>query len=292
MKKWFTLVESLIVLIIISVITTVIFNMRFIWNDNRNIWQEVTNTIFKETQLLLKDFNRNKIYITWGNKYEIAYFLVNSNTSGSYLSISNQYIFPDTEKTNNFLQHIEETKLIENNSYKARNAIKWADELFFKIIIKSHKTSQLLVSKNWIVEEGNTINELEVSPNNYKIPTDNDIEVEGNFTNAQECQKILDNCEKNKRSEFIISCLNIKDFYKKNCPNILDFNTSKYSTTQWSTSDINIIVCAGDNPRKINQPIWKITISTAWKNASLEWCNNETIDNWIDCWKNICIKIP
>jgi len=280
MKKWFTLIESLVVLVIISVVSTAVFNMRNIWKDNRNIWQEVVNTVYKEMQLLMKDFNRNKIYTTWGNKYEITYFQIKFNDTWNFLSISNQYIYPDKE-WKGFLQHIETTELIENWKYKARNAIKWANELYFKVIKEWYDDNFALISKNWIIESGDIVKELEVHSESYSIPTN--IE-----ENESECQNILDQCEQNTRSELIISCLNATNFYRKNCPNILDFNTTKYASVQWFANNFNIVICAWEKENDINEPIWKITINIASKNVSLERCNNNEFEKWIDCWKNIC----
>lgn len=36
------------------------------------------------------------------------------------------------------------------------------------------------------------------------------------------------------------------------------------------------------------RPIGKITINSVAKTVSLEWCNNDRIKNWINCWGNIC----
>ena len=281
MKKWFTLIESLIVLVIISIVTSLMFNMRYLWADNRNIWKEVVNTVYKEMQLLLKDLNRNRIYISWDNKYEIAYFQIKFNPeSKNSLSINNIYISTDTENSG-FLQHIETTELIKDWKYKARNAIKWANDLFFKIINSWYNDDNALISKNWIIETGDIVKELKENSWNYKIPTD--IE-----ENEQECQTILYECEENLRSELIVTCLTATNFYRKNCSNILDFNTTKYATTQWITNNYSFVVCGWEKSNQIDQPIWKLTVNIATKNVSLEWCNNNRVNNWIDCWTNIC----
>lgn len=281
MKKWFTLVESLIVLVIISIVFTVVFNMRDIWKDNRNIWQEVVNTVYKEMQLLLRDLNRNKIYITWDKQYEIAYFIMQFNDTWKSLSISNQYIYPDPDTT--YLQSVETTKLIEKWEYKARNAIKWADELYFKIVKQWFTEDMALLSKNWIIETGDIIYYLKNHAEDYIIP-------QGIPEDEDECYNILHGCENNWRTELVISCLNATNFYRKNCPNILDFNTTTYASLNWITSDFSIVICEWENNKEQNKPVWKITINVASKNATLERCNNDKVANWIDCWEDICKK--
>lgn len=276
--------ETLIVIIIIAVITKVMFNMRLIWTNNLDIRQEAVNTMYKETQLSLNDFNRNKIYISWDANYENVYFQLNFNDSGNIFSIENIYITSATDPINNkikFIRHTEKTSLITWWKYHARNAIGWIEDYSFKVIKSWFDYNTALISKNWILESGTIITELSTNSNKYEIP--NNIAEDSN-----ECTEILSQCENNHRSELILTCLNKLKFYQKNCANILDFNTTTYLSTQWYTENIYLTFCAWLK-NETDQPVWKMTINIAWKSATLDRCNNDRYHNWIDCW-TICNK--
>ena len=75
--KWFTLLESLVVIGIIGVISTALYNMRNVGNDYRDYRQEAVNVIYKDIAESLKDFQRNKIWKDpqW-NEHEIDTFEV------------------------------------------------------------------------------------------------------------------------------------------------------------------------------------------------------------------------
>ena len=84
MKKfrWFTLLESLAVIGMIWIISAALYNMRNIWKDYTDYQKEAVNTIHKEIEHSLKEFQRAKVWTDkdW-NVHEISSFQIKLTNS-------------------------------------------------------------------------------------------------------------------------------------------------------------------------------------------------------------------
>ena len=216
MKKfrWFTLLESLAVIGMIWIISAALYNMRNIWKDYTDYQKEAVNTIHKEIEHSLKEFQRAKVWTDkdW-NVHEISSFqikLTNSiwNRTGNYLQIWNTYLYCiDNNGTtvpcfndNNanpdafWTWYFESNILINNKEYTAPKKIKEIDKLKF-LIKTENSVSSINILPNWDIKEWDYINNYATTMSNLTNYSPTDIPVMWNSNNVENnCNAIFSWC--------------------------------------------------------------------------------------------------
>ena len=150
--KWFTLLESLTVIVIIWIISTALYNMRNIWKDNTDLDKEAVNVIYKEINQSLKDFQRNKIWVDADNfEHEISVFQIISDWND--LEIWNAYVYCQTnahnttdcyndsyelnENVDSWTWYYDSKTLVNNHMYTASKHLRNIDQRKFYIWINN-----------------------------------------------------------------------------------------------------------------------------------------------------------
>ena len=162
--KWFTLLETLLVIAIIGIVSVSLINFRKnVWQDHTDIAREAINIIYKEMNQYIKDFQRNKVREDdFGFTHEISYlyfeFGASWTTTGNNLSLGNLYIYESWWIT---LWHTEEMTLISGQAYSAFQVLKWTDKYNFFLVIENNNEilSPLFISNNWQILHWTWIND-------------------------------------------------------------------------------------------------------------------------------------
>lgn len=305
--KWFTLIESLMVIAIIWIISTALYNMRNIGNDTRDLRKEAVNIMYKEMTQYIKDFQRNKIWIDdAGNEREIDIFQIrfiddNSNNTWKNLTMGNLYI---KEEDSWFTWHFESITVISWEKYNANQKIKWIDNYVFKIQ-QQNENWIIYFDKDWWKWTWDPIillNETHTASNEIERPDapTNEQLVNTCITQRNTC---INKCSRWRRT--LSRCLNRclywdfltpKPYKTRNCDQVIqsssqygtvtsteEFELGGDTTDETTNPTIKFIICAWKSNEEI-QPVWRITINVVSASTSLERCNNDKTTNGIDCW--------
>ncbi len=209
--KWFTLLESLTVIVIIWIISTALYNMRNIWKDNTDLDKEAVNVIYKEINQSLKDFQRNKIWVDADNfEHEISVFQIISDWND--LEIWNAYVYCQTdthnttdcyndsyklnENVDSWTWYYDSKTLVNNHMYTASKHLRNIDQRKFYIWINDVSFTKYweIISWQYITNFVNWIDNLI----NYS-PTYNGSPI--TTSNKEICQWIMDECTRIVSSE-------------------------------------------------------------------------------------------
>lgn len=211
--KWFTLLESLTVIVIIWIISTALYNMRNIWKNSIDLDKEAVNVIYKEINQSLKDFQRNKIWIdSDGVKHEISTFQIMSDWKD--LEIWNTYVYCQTNNSNTidcyndshelntgvskWSGYYDSKALIKSNIYIASKHLKNIDTHKFYIWwIDKWTFNDVSFTKYWEIISWEYINSFIDLIHNLVSSSSNEIPNPINEGSRDVCQWIMNNCSNN-----------------------------------------------------------------------------------------------
>lgn len=259
--KSFTLLETILVIVIIGIVSASLVNFRRNIQANQDISREALTVFYKEMNSSIKDFQRNRIredadWIT----HEVSYLYFNfNNTDTADIKIWNDLVIWNIfiYTWNNELRwHFDWTPLILDQKYSAFQSLKWAEDYSFYTRNQSNwEITSILVANNWKIFEGHL----------SKVINDSTIRLDESWETLNLWQRI-ENPLQRLTFDFIFNN-NLKQSFEE----IQDTNNHTYK----------FLICWwywNSNP----QPIWIISINAVVQTTNLERCENEKYA-WIKC---------
>ena len=163
MKKfrWFTLLETVLVVVIIWIVSVSLLAFRQNIQDKQDISREALTVFYKEMNSSIKDFQRNRIREdeNWV-AHEVSYLYINFNNTGKHdLIVWDDLviwsIFLYTWDNGRLMWHFDWTPLILENEYSAFQALKWSDKYTFYTRNKDQwEVTSILITNQWRIFKG------------------------------------------------------------------------------------------------------------------------------------------